>query len=75
MMLEVVILPITSAVKRDTLRLFVVAERRNHRDLDHEKAKNHPVSQDILHLRKSDTPTQFFLGKLALPQEFQILPL
>ena len=28
-----------------------------------------PVSQDILHPRKSGTPTQFFLGKWAHPQE------
>ena len=28
-----------------------------------------PVSQDILHPRKSGIPTQFFLGKWALPQK------
>ena len=33
-------IPVTSAVKRDTLHPFVVAERRNHRDRDREKAKN-----------------------------------
>ena len=39
-MLEVAIspmLPVTSAVKRNTLHPFVVVERRNHRDLDRKK--------------------------------------